>query len=357
MDQPPHPDHGWSRGVTVVENAVVVPPRSFGEHPVCGVWGPDGDVPEAAHWRDEKRVPRPLAEPPEPAARLSGTHLFGGFLFGHFGHFVVESLARLWLTSEPAQGWLFLPRRVHIKGVQRLHRPFFNLLAPEMPVSLLREPVAVERLVIPGQGFGLGAIARGTPEFRAMLRLWTARIRSNGPRRIYVSRSALGGQGGVLNETAIERNLASEGYAIMHPQTMTLREQLIWYKSASHVLGLDGSAFHLLGLVARPEQTIGIILRRSTGDYANIAAQIEGMQGHPPAVIDALRANWMPPDRANPNFLSTGELDHAALAERLEAGGFIAKAQAWRAPEEAEVEEAIRAVEAAGEQPLVRRVV
>ncbi len=70
-----------------------------------GVYYPDGRLCELSVHRACNRlhanVPLPLAS--SVASReVTGTHLFGGILIGHFGHFLLESLSRLWALDEMA---------------------------------------------------------------------------------------------------------------------------------------------------------------------------------------------------------------------------------------------------------------
>ena len=355
--QAPDPETGWARDHVVVENAVVTPPLAYGPRPVCGVFGPGGDEITAAHWKENRKVSQPLQSRPEPRERLSGTHVYGGFLFAHFGHFIVESLSRLWL-SEAAGGSrvLMVPRRDGIRRIGGFQRTFFDLLSPR-PVDLVLHAVEVERLIIPGQGFGLGKISRATPEFRHMLRERLAHLPADGPNRIYISRTGLPGAGSVLNEDALERNLQRRGYAVMHPQTMGIEEQLSWFKSATHVVGVDSSAFHLLGFVARPDQRVAIILRRNVRDFVPIAAQLEGMIGAAPDIVNALMADWTPPHKTVGNHQSQGEVDHAVLSQRLMAAGFVDDTQGWEVPDRSAVDAAVAHAEQASGHSLTRRVI
>ncbi|WP_233253387.1 glycosyltransferase 61 family protein [Paracoccus binzhouensis] len=231
---------------------------------------------------------------------------------------------------------------------------FWNLLGLKSSVTIAREPIAVEELYVPGQGFGLGQIAKGTPEFRKSMRTLAERLPDDGPRKIYISRTKFNGRGGILAETVMERNMIRNGYEIMHPEKMTLTDQLRYYKSASHILGVDSSAFHIVGLAANPSKNIGFILRRDNSAHESIAAQIAGMTEREPQVIDALVANWMEPLQEKSNHLSWGEINHEKLSLELVKSGFIDSANAWEIPTDQEVADSVEEASKRAKVPLVR---
>lgn len=286
----PEPDHGWSRDIISVSDATVWPAGPMKRIPICGVTHADGrDCPEAAIYRGDTRMmaPVPAASLPPPQARLAGTHLWGGQVFAHFGHFLTETIPRLWATrSSDAQSVIFIGKHEGLRQFSGWQLRFLELLGLDMPVTFVTEPTRVERLLVPGQGFGLGRIARGTPEFRAYIAQLRKTVRPAGAERIYISRTRTGKKGRVLNEFSIEQNLIAQGYVAYHPQLHSLDEQLSQYMAATHVIGLDSSAFHLMGMVAHPGQRAAIILRRNMMAYVNIERQLEGMMGRSPDVIN-----------------------------------------------------------------------
>ena len=84
-------------------------------------------------------------------------------------------------------------------------------------------------------------------------------------RRIYLSRSRLSQhQRTIEGESDLENELLSLGWQIVHPQELTIREQLLHLVAADVIAGPLGSAFHLLmalGLRWRPKQLITLGLK------------------------------------------------------------------------------------------------
>jgi capsular polysaccharide biosynthesis protein len=320
--------------VVVCQNAVVVPPSQPGFQVDCGVIVDGADCAHAANWRGKLRMTRQITTMPQADLIESGRHMWGGLYYGHFGHFMTETISRCWaLGQHNVESMIFVPKhqilRDHFTNYQA---EFWSLLDTDVKVKVIRTPTLVEELVVPGQAFGLGKISAGTPEFRALLGRIAEKIPADEPRRIYISRTRFGGRGGVLCESIIEHNMREQGYTIVYPEKMKLIDQMQIYKSATHIVGVDSSAFHIAGMMANPSQKFAFILRRTNGGHRDIATQIEAMIDRPPEQINVIQANWIENLAVGPNHLSWGELDHAALARQLHELGFIESARRWLQP-------------------------
>jgi FkbM family methyltransferase len=341
---PPQPDGGWSRQIEQLEDAVVVPPSDTGFVQKAGVLRRDGSYCAAgALWRNGRGLTERPEEPEDDLPLRKGTWLWGGVLWMHFGHFLVESAARLWALDAleaTLDGILFIPKRPRngdeVIGFQR---DFADLAGADCTVACAGTPERVERLIVPGQGVGLGNMIEGTPEFRAFARdRFAAGIAPEGPEKLYISRSALPqGRGNLIGEPELEARLEAEGYTIYHPQAQDLRHQIATYKAARQVIAAEGSALHLLAMVARPDARIAIVVRRPSGATRNLERQIASLTGHAPLMATHLARSWKPPGKAKPR-LWMGELDMPDLHQNLRAGGFVSKSgPAWTPLETATV--------------------
>ncbi len=335
-EEQPEPAGGWSETIETLPGAVVVPPTDSAFVQAAGVLRADGSYcPTGALWR--KFRPLTTKPPlPEKTEKLPGRWLWGGVLWVHFGHFLVESTSRLWALDAletPVDGVLFIPKRPKAGDMQRgFQRAFVDQLAPGLPIRVATEPTEVEELVVPGQGFGLGRITFGTPAFRAAIHnRFGKEIEPNGPDRLYVSRSALGlGKGGLLGEEKMEALLAEQGYETYHPQQHSIEDQLARYKAAKQIVAADGSAIHLFAMVGRQDQKLAIVLRRKSTANNLLAANVSGFCGADPLMIDALRTEWVKAaGKKKSNRLSFGELDHPLIAKKLAEGGFLEAGTEW----------------------------
>lgn len=331
----PDPQGGWSTEVVTVGDAHVIPPDVSQMVQPAGVLTPDGAyVGHGALWRGQRAIttqpdPKPIEE------KLPGRWLWGGVLWAHFGHFLAESTPRLWALDHikgQLDGILYMPKRPRLEGeVKGFHRAFMDLLGSDLPIQVAHKPTEVEELIVPGQGFGLGAISAGTEPFRDTFHhRFGADVAPEGPDRLYISRSALGlNKGGLLGEEQLEQRLAEQGYEIFHPQHHDMATQIARYKAAKQVVAADGSALHLFAMVGRPEQDVAVVLRRSSNVADNLIAHLTHFCGRAPVVINTLRREWVPQDKQRSSRMSFGELALPKLGRALSKHGFIVREERW----------------------------
>ena len=332
----PMPNAGWSSAIETLEQPVVVPAAENGFTQPSGVLRANGTYCAAgASWRNG-RVLTSLPDGPQgPMATRKGTWLWGGVLWRHFGHFVVESTARLWALAhlnEDIDGVLFIPKRPRNGGdVLPYHRDFLAAMGFEGDVVCTETPEKVERLIVPGQGIGLGNMIGGTDLYRDAMRSLVGRdIAAEGPEKLYISRSKLpSGRGNLIGELELEAHLEAEGYTIYHPQDHDITHQIATYKAARQVVAAEGSALHMLAMVADPKAEVAMVVRRPSGATQNIEAHLHSCTGKAPLTIMQLKRSWKPRGKAKPRSWM-GELDMPALQKALAKGKFVsAKRKAW----------------------------
>ena len=340
--QAPDPAGGWSAQMVHLADAVVIPPAKRGFVTASGLLTCDGHpVPMGDLWRKARPLTQPPPMPEAAPGALAGHWVWGGVLAGHFGHFLVESTGRLWgATQVPkAEGIIFIPKGPKLTELLRWQTEFFELAGVSGRVILATEPLQVERLSVPGQGFGLGEIVRGTAATRDFFSRFGAGIAAEGGEKLYISRSKLSDQKGLLiGEHALEERLAAEGYDIFHPQKHSMTEQVARYKAATQVIAAEGSAVHFFAMVARPNQRLAMILRRRSSATRQIEQHLSGFAGITAVTLDALRRIWVRSD-AQRARLGLGELDLPRLQHLLAQAGFIRTGgPVWDALRDDEVE-------------------
>jgi capsular polysaccharide biosynthesis protein len=333
----PEPDRGWSRGIVALRDATVVPPDTSSLRRRAGIVDSTSVYrPEGAIWRFRK----PLTRAPRlPGAdhTLTGTWLWAGMLFDHFGHFLVEGVSRLWgLSSDEGRavdGVLFVPTRPRRQGgLLDFQRATLEAFDVTVPVRVVDAPTRVERLVVPGQGLGLGDMIVGTPEMRAHARVHFGRtVVPRGPSRLFVARTAIASNGGALiGETVLARHLARQGYEVFEPERHDVAIQIARYKAARQIVVTDGSAAHLLAFVARPDQDIAYLVRRGfwgDGPVGHIAS----FSGRAPLVPETMIAEWRPAPTAKDRGVAFALHDLRALHAAFVAHGFIDRGSEWPA--------------------------
>ena len=316
-----------------LQGAVVVPERDHDTQLASGVLMADGSYCELSRaWiRAAKSTPVPTLSPDETVGQLDGAHMFAGHMRGHFGHFLVESTARLWALetlSGKIDSILYLPYRGSVTQARRAikgMKDFFRLLDISVPVQTFGSAIKVERLYVPELGFGWQERYAGSPAYRKFMReRLGANVAPEGGELLYISRANLNPKrGGVFGETILEENLARMGYEIFHPERHPIEVQIARYKAARRIVALDGSALHLAAFFMREGGKVAIILRRSKANSADYALQYRSFCNIDPDVIDVIRNDWVSGDVARSDYRSVGELDFAELFARLKWFGYI----------------------------------
>ncbi len=354
---PPEISGSIASQIDQFSGAIVIPPPEGDRNrpqPRLGVLTASGEeVENSITWRGENRVSLTPAMPPASEIQdLAGRWIYMGPLFGHFGHFMVESIARLWALREVGEidGVVFVPK-FHRRPQHILERylPLLRSLGVGVRVVNLEVSTRVENLFVPVQGFGLYQMIDGAPEFRDYMRQKAFRdIAPCGPEKVYISRTQLPpARGCVLGEDRLESWLEAEGYAPFHPQKHDLLEQVAAYKSATHIVSLDCSPLHLVALAGNPDQKVGIIARRS-GDFDQMfARQIRAFTKAQVCTVNALVRNLVAKGQNRVSRESWGELDFARVYTALCQGQLVGGQDPWRPLSQAE---ARAAADAAGER-------
>lgn len=310
-----------------VEGALLVPPAGPERPQPCGVFDSGQPVPEslcfggsASHVINAFPDPRPATQ------HMAGTYLFGGILSGHFGHMLVEGTGRLWA----------LHGRTDVAGVLFFARPFdkvkqcgkmFAQMAAALglpPVTVLDAPVTVDRLLLPEQGLGSGELLNGRPEARAFLRNRLAGVAPEGAgRRFYITRTSQPARRGmIVGEAGLEALFAAQGYEVIRPEEFKLARQVAMLRAASHVVGTEGSPFHLLAMAGQAGCNVAIIQRRRSPVFAQICQHLETFLGGTVLRLDQLASIHAPRKIRNPNLIYQ-EPDRPAIWAALAAAGFV----------------------------------
>ncbi|WP_306151705.1 DUF563 domain-containing protein [Roseovarius sp. MMSF_3281] len=267
--------------VETLHGATVVP---MAEDPdqACGVLRADGSFCETSATRLSAGRMTGIPQPPTNASPLPGRHLYAGLGRHHFGHFLVETITRLWALDHqavPYDGIVVIPKHgIDFNAVMRRRLgAFFDLLSGGLPVHVADTPLKVETLCVPTQGFGHMNWLTGTPEFRNHTRQrLTAQITPEGPEKLYVARTALKDAAQAMDqEDRVVTMMKRAGYTVFHPQDHSLAEQCSRYMAARQIVGPDGSAFHLAPFVLQKGTRVGLIQRRHRQDvFDALVAQI-----------------------------------------------------------------------------------
>lgn len=273
--------------------------------------------------------------------KLGGKYVYGGFLQNtHFGHFLVESLSRLWAVSALSRidGVVFVLRDIK-KPPASFVLTILSKLLPDKKVVVVTTPTKVEELVIPDQlSHPRSGYIQG--HLRNKFLLQSLRIEdSSSAKKVYVSRSRLKSNEGLfLGERVLEENLKREGYVTIHPQELTIEEQLRVYTNAEKLVFADGSAFHLYILVANAEQDSFIVWRRKS--HEDFLQQSLSFLNKKPSGVACLKGFYKETGKKHSSGTHKAVLDFDTLKQQLCDTSFI-KGTHWISTNNDEVEQQI----------------
>jgi len=213
------------------------------------LWGEGDDIPDSV----------PQICPERSVVKVCDDEVvWGGCLDGHYGHFLTESVSRLWplLPGGKLEGlpvvfttpgpWPFVCEWLDAFGVLTVHLPergavrFSRMFVPE-PALRLRAWISPEIRDIhlhARRGLGIRHKRGGQDEGV----LWLSR---SGLARHRVAHDE------VLLEWLLERHAT-----IIKPETMTLAEQVALIEASDAVSGVVGSAFHTILMASRPPSSL-----------------------------------------------------------------------------------------------------
>ncbi len=217
--------------------------------------------------------------PPHQAAAVAGRVLVGDMPVRHvhgmlaviygpghqtYGHWLVDFLPRLWVlaaSGHDLSGLRYVVPPELTEDARRLLE-LLGIGAMQLePYRYWQEVLRADRLLLPT---GLRVHNRMAPQFAAATAFWTDRLRTSaqtaggGHTRLFVSRSRVIGARIVANRDTIEAIAAARGYAIIHPQDLTLGEQAALFAGARVIVGEYGSALHGSVYAAPGTVTVGL---------------------------------------------------------------------------------------------------
>lgn len=180
----------------------------------------------------------------------NGYYMWIGHIFPHYGHFLLESLARLWpLKLLKLDNFKFV---AHIEGgnyALPFIQQFFSLLGiSEQNLICVDSPKQFEQLLVPTASYALGVY--NTPFQDSTWQLISSQIRvnTNFGSKVYFSRLRFNQSKPktkrFLNEEEIERLFEDNGFQVIYPETLSVEQQISAAKNAGIVAGCIGSAMY-----------------------------------------------------------------------------------------------------------------
>lgn len=264
-----------SLSVRLVKNSVVYPTIRVASRPgtlLMGVYDGDdeyvdGTVLNRRSGEQGAPVPRDLF--PVVTDSDAPEAIYAGPLYVHFGHFLLESLARAWYASQVPGALLVWAGQHDWQGFELSpwQQEILDVLLIRNPTRIIADPTRFELLHVPDIGYRYDDSFH--PEHARFLGRYDGPAQLQG-HRLWLSRSQLTTDVRDLNSEPTERRLAAAGWTIAHPEGLTIRRQLDQLARAEIVAGEEGSAFHLSILLKDLSSKKFRILRRHGHEHRSM---------------------------------------------------------------------------------------
>lgn len=240
-------------------------------------------------------TPRHLAANVQPRVRYEGRAFYAGRYTGHFGHILLETMTRFWADLDYAayDQFVVIPKSfshlpVRVNGLFQKLLGHVGVPADRIVVTGERG-VAFRHLDVPSAPIDLSVGA--DPRFLDVFDRIADRIvrdryggdLSGSPTRIYLSRSQLDdgrpkGQPSAANEAEAEAFFEQRGFTVVHPQRLSISEQVMLARNADIIAGCNGSALHL-AMCSRPGTALlALDIRHVSNQYlVDVARGLDAM--------------------------------------------------------------------------------
>jgi FkbM family methyltransferase len=231
------PEQGLSFGLYRADGALIRPSGRF-RGPDQSLAGP------LLHCRQDRRVAAPSVDGPP--------YLYLGLTTPHYGHFLIDTLCRLWALATHRQGAKILYHG-HETPSQLFQIPFaadifWALGLTEADFVKFDSPTLLRQVIVPSPAieelnFSHRILATCFNRIGRLLCPEPPPTASGPP--IYLTKANVkSGISHYVNEADFIARLAKAGVEIISPETLPLREQIRIFMGRRTVTGLIGSAFH-----------------------------------------------------------------------------------------------------------------
>ncbi|WP_409438913.1 glycosyltransferase family 61 protein [Psychromonas sp. GE-S-Ul-11] len=167
---------------------------------------------------------------------IKGKSFFGGYLYAHYGHFILESLSRL-SNYNGEENIIWVGNTKYRKKFQDLI--FKHLGLENVNHIFVQETIECEELTVTDRNYIIWS--KFTKNHYSYLSRNSEENSKYSNKKVWLSRS---GFNSYANENIIEILLSFRGWEIIQLEELSFQEQISVFNSAKQIAGVEGTAFH-----------------------------------------------------------------------------------------------------------------
>ena len=171
--------------------------------------------------------------------------MYAGMLINHFGHFLTESLSRIWYWCENSDKDMdiafLMPKK---QAVFPQFWEFMDLLGIDRnKIHIIRKVTKFNKIYVPQQAHILNKSFN--KKFLVPYKYISSKLSESAKEKYYISRRKFKGGTLCMGEELLENLYKNNGFKIVYPEKLSLKEQVMIMKSASELAGVSGTGMHM----------------------------------------------------------------------------------------------------------------
>lgn len=237
----------------IIENGVILPLKYDSRYRFSGVGGVcDANGSFIAGHKSSSQydetticVTRGYPIPPE-IQHMDETVVYGGIWVPHYGHFITECLSRMWwFVENPCSRYKFVfifPKHWQTNQNSNSFIEFFLMLGIKKDdIVILEKPMSFKSVIVPDQAtcFMEGYNAKASKIYNAI----RDSVMPSELKKVYFTRTRLQNPG-TVNEEYFEDFFRLNGYAIIAPEKLSIREQVAIMAGVDEFACVSGTLHH-----------------------------------------------------------------------------------------------------------------
>jgi hypothetical protein len=172
--------------------------------------------------------------------------VYCGFVFDHYGHFLIETLSRLWWPIQRSTERKLIFQIEIGKTLPLFVLDILKILRSDYDVIITSDCVRVKDLVVPSPSFQ--HMAWASTAHKRIFNYLEKKVAANHPvihsrKALYVSRAKLK-VGLAFGEVELQNAYCRQGFSIIYPEDLSIYDQILAFARAERVSGVQGSAMH-----------------------------------------------------------------------------------------------------------------